>query len=137
MWGLLSQGCLPRGRGDRCGEGLGVLGLRPLQEREALPSLREQTTGGFTVASWAPGMHVWGESAVLGLACGWAPRDFTKPTFIQPRFSAQPCCPKELKATVLRRGPVLSPQYAEVYDVTAGFQTELSFDVLPSSHSGS
>lgn len=38
--GLLSQGCLLRGRGDRC-EGLGVFGLRPLQEREVLPSSRE------------------------------------------------------------------------------------------------
>lgn len=39
--GLLSRGCLLRERGDEYGEGLGVLCLRPLQERERLPSSRE------------------------------------------------------------------------------------------------
>jgi len=40
--GLLSQGCLLKGRGDRC-EGLGVFGLRPLQERERGPAQLERT----------------------------------------------------------------------------------------------
>lgn len=115
------------------GEGLAC----PVSEataKKSLPSSREKSS---PQAVSQPPLGIW--DANLGFKSrAWSDLRLGPQALYQtPYFPA--CCPKELAEGCFfkNKSRSFSTHLAVVYDLTAGFQMELSFDTPPSPHSGS